>query len=148
MLGVAMSMVVEEKQAHNIGCQPATSDDQDQHGVVDDLWLEETLNGFKNDGDAEGNEEDAIDQGAQDLGTLKLLAVRSILVVAARLSLTPYVYFESARWLAAMTAHRDMQREMTSFSWQHISISRLFEKPEKKFTMWKESATSASEWTA
>ena len=69
---VGVSVVVEQEQAEDVGGKTEAADDQDELGLVDLLRLDETLNGFKEDGQAQGDEEDAVDEGSECFGALPL----------------------------------------------------------------------------
>lgn len=60
----AMAMVMEEEKTDDVGGKTETPDNQHELRVTDFLGLDETLNGFKEDGEAQGDEEDSIDEGS------------------------------------------------------------------------------------
>jgi hypothetical protein len=64
MAVAAMAVVVEEEETDDIGGKTETSYNQHKLRVADFLRLDETLNGFKEDGKTQGDEEDAVDQGS------------------------------------------------------------------------------------
>lgn len=59
-----MAVVVEEEKTDDVGGKTEASDNQHKLRVADFLGLDETLNGFKEDGETQGDEEDSVDQGS------------------------------------------------------------------------------------
>ena len=74
---MAMAVVVEEEQAENVGCQTKTANDKYELGVGDLLGFDEALDRVKEDGEAEGDEEDAVHQRTEGLSALPLYVVSS-----------------------------------------------------------------------
>lgn len=72
-MGVAV--FVEQEEADDVGQQAAGADSQDQLGVGDDRRTEHSLECLDEDGEAQGNEEDRIDEGAQDFCTQPAVGV-------------------------------------------------------------------------
>lgn len=66
-----MSVVVEEEQAEDVGSEAEAADDEDKLGIANFLRLDKTLDSFKEDGQAEGDEEDTVDQCTKSLGSLE-----------------------------------------------------------------------------
>jgi hypothetical protein len=60
----AMAVVVEEEETDDVGGETETSYNQHKLRVADFLRLDETLNRFKEDGETQSDEEDAVDQGS------------------------------------------------------------------------------------
>ena len=61
-MAMTMRVVVEEDETEEIGQQTQTSHDTDEFGVVDRLRLDETLDGFEENGDTQGDQKDSVDQ--------------------------------------------------------------------------------------
>ena len=61
MAVAAMTVVVEEEEADNVGGKTETPYNQHKLRVADFLRLDETLDSFKEDGEAQGDEEDSVD---------------------------------------------------------------------------------------
>jgi hypothetical protein len=59
----AVTVVVEEEETAYVRQETARADDEDDLGVGDVLWLDESLDGFEKDGETERDEEDAVDEG-------------------------------------------------------------------------------------
>ena len=57
---VAMTVVVEKKQAEDVRCQTEATDDKYEFWVRDLLGFDKALNRVEEDGEAEGNEADAV----------------------------------------------------------------------------------------
>jgi hypothetical protein len=74
-VAMAVAVVVEEEQSNDVGCKAERANNEDDLGVGDFLGLDKALNGFKEDGKAEGDEEDAIDECTQGFGSLPLRMV-------------------------------------------------------------------------
>jgi len=68
----AMAVVVEEEETDNVGSKAETSYNQHKLRVADFLRLDETLNGFKEDGETQSDKEDSVDQGSQGFSALPL----------------------------------------------------------------------------
>jgi hypothetical protein len=60
----AVTVVVEEEETDDVRGKTKTSYNQHKLRVADFLRLDETLDSFKEDGKAQGNEEDTVDQGS------------------------------------------------------------------------------------
>jgi hypothetical protein len=59
----AMAVVVEKEETADVRQETAGTDDEDDLGVGDVLWLDKSLDGFEEDGETERDEEDAVDEG-------------------------------------------------------------------------------------
>lgn len=64
MTMASMRMVMEKQQSHEIRKEAETANDEDEFGVLDFLRFDETLDGFEEDGHAQCDEEDAVDEGS------------------------------------------------------------------------------------
>jgi hypothetical protein len=71
MVSVGVSMVVstEYDKADKVGHETKASNNEDEDGLTDDRWVEESGEGLEDDGYAKGYEEDGIEEGAQDFST-------------------------------------------------------------------------------
>lgn len=69
---VGVAVVMEEKKAEDIGSQARAADSEDELRGTDFLGLKETLDSLEENGETEGEEEDAVDQGSEDFGALPL----------------------------------------------------------------------------
>lgn len=63
MPAVAMSVIVEEEESEDVRCEAKATDDKDQFRVGDLLRFDESLDRLEEDGETQGDEEDAIDEG-------------------------------------------------------------------------------------
>ena len=72
---MTMTVVVEEEETEDVGCEAKAAHDEDELGVGDFLRFDKSLDGFEEDGETECDEEDAIDQGTEGLGSLPLEVV-------------------------------------------------------------------------
>ena len=59
---MAVAVLVEEEKTKDVRGQAQAADDKDQHGFGHDLRFDESLNGFEEDGQTEGDQEHSIDQ--------------------------------------------------------------------------------------
>ena len=75
-MGVAVFM--EQEEADDVGQQAAGTNDQDQLGIGNDRRTEHSLERLDQDGEAQGYEEDRIDEGAQDLCTQPAVCVLGV----------------------------------------------------------------------
>lgn len=66
---------MEEEEADDITEQAQTADNDNQHGRRDLRGRKDASDGLEADGDAKRNEEDAVDQCAEDLGSLPSVRV-------------------------------------------------------------------------
>lgn len=71
----AVTVVVEEEEADNVGQEAARTDDEDDNRVGNVLRLDEALDGLEEDGETQRDKEDAVDEGAQGFRALPLLQV-------------------------------------------------------------------------
>ena len=62
MAVAAMAVVVEEEETDDVGGKTETANNQHKLRVADFLGLDETLNGLKEDGETQGDEEDSVDE--------------------------------------------------------------------------------------
>jgi hypothetical protein len=69
---VAVSVVVEKEETDNVRGQAEASNNHDQLRMGDFLGLDKSLYGFEEDGEAEGDEEDSVDECTEGFGTLPL----------------------------------------------------------------------------
>jgi hypothetical protein len=60
---VTVTVVVEEEETDDVGCEAARSDDKDDDWVRNVLWLDKSLDGFEEDGETQRDQEDTVDQG-------------------------------------------------------------------------------------
>ena len=60
---MTVTVVVKEEEPDDVGCEPEGAHDENDLGLGDFLRLDESLDGFEEDGEAEGDEEDAVDEG-------------------------------------------------------------------------------------
>jgi hypothetical protein len=81
---VAVSDVVKQHETDNVRGKTHGSDDQDQLGLRHLLRLDESLNSFEEDGQTEGDQEDAVDESTERLCALPLHSV-SIYLAAVKL---------------------------------------------------------------
>ena len=58
----AVAVVVEEKETDDVREETAGADDEDDYGVGDFLWFDESLDGFEEDGETECDEKDTVDE--------------------------------------------------------------------------------------
>lgn len=70
-----MAVIVEEEESDNVGCKTKRTNNKNKLGVRDFLWFYKALNGFKEDGEAQCDEEDAIDERTQRFGTLPAVRI-------------------------------------------------------------------------
>lgn len=61
-------MSTENKEADNVGQEANTSHDKNQLRVLDYWRIDESLQGFENDGDTKSNQEDSVEECTKDLG--------------------------------------------------------------------------------
>ena len=73
VVGVTVAVAAEDKEADKVGEEASGTDDEHQLGVGDLLGLDESGQGFEDDGDAEGDEEDGVEEGTEDLSTHPLM---------------------------------------------------------------------------
>lgn len=59
----------QDDKAQQVGEEAGAAHDQDKLGVVDFGRFDEARQGFKNDGDAESNQEDGVEEGTENLGS-------------------------------------------------------------------------------
>jgi len=55
------------EESRKVRSKPQRANDKDEFGVADLRRIEETSNCFEDDGEAEGNEEDGIEESAKNL---------------------------------------------------------------------------------
>jgi hypothetical protein len=60
---MTVTVVVEEEENDDVGCEAARSDDKDDDWVRNVLWLDKSLDGFEEDGETQRDQEDTVDQG-------------------------------------------------------------------------------------
>lgn len=72
---VAVSDVMKQHETDNVRGKTEGSDDQDELGLRYLLRLYESLNSFEEDGQAESDQEDAVDESTERLCTLPLHCV-------------------------------------------------------------------------
>ena len=82
---VRMSVVVEEEESDNVRSEAQASYDDHYLGVGDFGDVDEALNGFHEDGEAESQEKDTIDEGSEHFGTLPTVRVAWIFCCVAAL---------------------------------------------------------------
>lgn len=80
---VAVSDVVKQHETDNVRGKTKGSDDQDELGLRYLLRLDESLNSFEEDGQTEGDQEDAVDESTERLCALPLHSV-SIYLAAVK----------------------------------------------------------------
>lgn len=51
MAAVAVAVIVEEEETDDVGCETARTDDKNDDGVRNILWLNESLDGFEENGE-------------------------------------------------------------------------------------------------
>jgi competence protein ComGC len=61
---VRVSMASQNEEANEVGEEPSRTNNQDEFGVADLGRFHESCQGFENDGYAEGDEEDGIEESA------------------------------------------------------------------------------------
>lgn len=71
-VSVGVTVATEDYKADEVGEEASASDDEYQLRVFDVGALDESGEGLENDGNAESDEEDGIEEGAQNLGSNKL----------------------------------------------------------------------------
>lgn len=125
---MGVTVAAQDEEANEVGKEAGASHDEDEFGLVDLGRLDETGEGFEDDGNAERDEEDGVEEGTKNFGANELyLSVSSWLKVSLE-RLTPKVNSSVVAFCAATTAHRPMTKEIISLS------------------MWKASAVKAREW--
>lgn len=113
----AVSMIVEEEETDDVGCEAERTDDEDELRVRDFLRFYKSLDRFEEDGEAERDKEDAVDKGSKRFSALPLLEVRKCLSSYCKNLHTPYVYvLKLFFWFATLTAHSPTRSEITSFN--------------------------------
>lgn len=65
---VRVAMTTENEEADEVGQEAGRANDEHKLGVVDLGRLNESGQGFEDDRDAEGDEENGIEEGTQDFG--------------------------------------------------------------------------------
>jgi hypothetical protein len=66
---------VEQEQSDDVTGQPQRSDNDDQLGVRDLADVEEPFNGFHEDRETQGEQEDTVDERSEDFGSLPSVRV-------------------------------------------------------------------------
>ncbi|GKT41798.1 uncharacterized protein ColSpa_01978 [Colletotrichum spaethianum] len=69
---VGVAVAAEDKEADEVRGETEGTDDENQLGVIDLGRVEESGNGFENDGDAECDEEDGVEEGTENLSAQPL----------------------------------------------------------------------------
>lgn len=64
---VAVTVAAEDKESDEVGEEASGTDDKHQLGVADLRGLDESGQGFEDNGNAEGDEEDGVEEGTEDL---------------------------------------------------------------------------------
>lgn len=67
-VSVRVAMPAEHYEADEVGKQAGTSNDEYELRVADVGGFDESSDGFENDGNAESDEEDGVEEGAENLG--------------------------------------------------------------------------------
>lgn len=67
-----MSMATQDDETDKVGEETGATDDEDELGVLDLGRLDESGDGFEDDGDAEGDKEDGVEKGTENLGSYPL----------------------------------------------------------------------------
>lgn len=75
---MAVSNVVEENETNEVRCETEGTDNENELGLRDFLGFDESLNGFKEDGETQCDQEYAVYQSAKGLCTLPLYVVRTV----------------------------------------------------------------------
>lgn len=75
MTPMGVSMVVEEEETNNVGCQSEGANDYNEARVLHLSHVDEALQRLHEDGEAERQQEHAVDQRTQDLGALPSIRV-------------------------------------------------------------------------
>jgi hypothetical protein len=78
MATMAVTVVVEEEEADDVGEETARTDNEDDDGVGNFLWLDKSLDSLEEDGETERDEKDTVDEGTQSFCTLPLVHVNII----------------------------------------------------------------------
>jgi hypothetical protein len=60
----AVAMIVEQEKTDDVGREAERTDDKDNLGMRDFLGFDESLDRFEEDGQAERDKEDAVDEGS------------------------------------------------------------------------------------
>jgi hypothetical protein len=119
---MGMSMASKDEETDKVGKQASAADSEDKLGVGDLRGLDETSQGFENNGYAKSDEEDGIEEGTENLGSHPLVRVskRSCLMFGRSegVTRTPKVNSSVVSFWAATTAHKPITREMMSLSWR------------------------------
>lgn len=74
-VAMAVANVVEEDQPNNVRSQTHTAHDQDELRIRDVRLLDKALDGFEEDGDAQGDKEDTVDKSSQGFCTLPSVGI-------------------------------------------------------------------------
>lgn len=75
MAPMTVTVFVKQEKTQDIGEKAKATDYEDEARVRDGLRFDKSLNSIKKDGQAQGYQEDSIDQGAQRLSSLPLMFV-------------------------------------------------------------------------
>ena len=65
---MGMTVPTQNDKTNKIGAQAGGANNENELRVVDLGRIDESRDGFEDDGDAEGDEEDGVEEGAQNLG--------------------------------------------------------------------------------
>lgn len=65
---VAMAMAAENEETNKVGEQSCGTNNEDELGVLNLGRVDESSEGFKDDGDAKGDEKDGIEECSENLG--------------------------------------------------------------------------------
>lgn len=66
---VGVAVAAQNPEAHEVRCKAKAANNKHNLGVADVRRIEEALDGFENDGDAETDEESRVEEGTEDFGT-------------------------------------------------------------------------------
>lgn len=67
-VAMVVAVTAEDYKAEEVGNKTGNTDNEDELGLVDLGGFDESCEGFEDDGDAESDEEDGVEEGTEDLG--------------------------------------------------------------------------------
>lgn len=72
VVAVAVAVASEDHEANKVRCQAEATDDKHNLGVFDIGGIKEPRDSFENDGDAESDQEDGVEESSQNFGSQPL----------------------------------------------------------------------------
>lgn len=118
---VRVSMTTEDKEADQVGEEAGAANSKDKLGVADLRGLDKTSQRLKDNRDAQGDQEDGIEEGSKDFSSHPLTIKLANMVCwytdrCGDMERTPKVNSSVVSFWAATTAHKPITREIISLS--------------------------------